>query len=228
MGRLFCVWTSLFIFWNFKLGLGEIVHWSKETEILCSSKKLQAHEILEFGKENHISKEAKFTTVRRKGDFNDFPRIVNDNLRSVFRCTFIFNAFISIRGPFQVDWTLKKHGKLRVVVLPKDGKCTKDDINKTAIVATHRWCISALPMKIVKQAAAVSDKYRNVCKDYDEPIISKQIPSPREAFRSLTRQTKLVQTLSLSWIHWWKHHMVSTHSSTPKPMMKSCRSSENS
>ena len=65
MGRLFCVWTSLFILWNFKLGLGEIVHWSKETEILCSSKKLQAHEILEFGKENHISKEAKFTTVRR-------------------------------------------------------------------------------------------------------------------------------------------------------------------
>jgi hypothetical protein len=83
----------------------------------------------------------------------------------------------------EVDWTLKKHGKLGLRVLPpKDGKCTKDDINKTAIVATHRWCISALPMKIVKQAAAVSDKYRNVCKDYDEPIISKQIPSPREAF----------------------------------------------
>jgi hypothetical protein len=82
----------------------------------------------------------------------------------------------------EVDWTLKKHGKLGLRVPPKDGKYTKDDINKMAIMATHRWYISALPMKIVKQVAAVSDKYRNVCKDYDEPILSKHIPSPCQAF----------------------------------------------
>ncbi len=73
------------------------------------------------------------------------------------------------------------------------GKFTKEEINESLIMSTHRWLITILPMRVIKEVGDMAQVYRKALKKY-EPLLAlnenQDFPTPALAFGALKYVTE--------------------------------------
>eukprot|EP00956_Cyclotella_meneghiniana_P023221 scaffold44768_cov49-Cyclotella_meneghiniana.AAC.7 len=72
------------------------------------------------------------------------------------------------------------------------GNFSKEEINESLVMSTHRWIITVLPMRVIKQVGALANVYRDALKRY-EPLVAMNeceiFPTPALAFGALNYVT---------------------------------------